>query len=273
MDTDALVAFITAEVLKRLEQAQSADGHPAAGAKRHKVLAIFTGGAVGLDQALTELGAIQGLNAEIAVVLSPAAEEIVGVDRIKEALGADIDIIIDRSPYLGNVLREADAVLVPVLTQNTAAKIAHTFTDSLASALILQALLLGKPVIAAANAADPGYGRPAEAYGAQVAPALRQALKSNLQKVYDYGIQVVDVGCLAAAAAKLLAPAAVRAKTPAVPGKKLLDAAAVKDAAMNGLKSLTVQPGTLVTPLAVDIASEYAVELIMLSSVGNARKE
>ncbi|SDM07314.1 putative phosphotransacetylase [Dendrosporobacter quercicolus] len=83
------------------------------------------------------------------------------------------------------------------------------------------------------------------------------------QEVADYGVRMADVGCLAAATGKPLAPAAAPPKTPAVPGKKtVLAAAAVKNAAVSGAKSLTLPPGTLVTPLARDIASEYAIELI-----------
>lgn len=263
MDTDALVKLITGEVLKRLRQAQPLPGTPASVGKTHKVLAVFTGGTIGLEQALKELGKVQSLGSQITVVLSRAAEQIVGAARIREELGGNISIVTAESPYPGAVLREADLVMAPVLTQNTAAKLAHTFADSLPATLILQALMLGKPVIAAANAADPQDDRRAGIQMTNAAPALMQALRDNLQKVSGYGIKLVDVSCLAEMAGKIFCPVVKQEKAPAVFVKKaVLDAAAVKSAAMSGVKTLTIEPGTLVTPLAMDVAGEYAVELI-----------
>lgn len=270
MDTEALIQTITSEVLRQLKSAEAGQGQPGA-ARAGKVLAIFTGGTIGLDQALTELRSIQSFTSAITVVLSTAAEKIIGTAKIRETLGGHVTIVTAQSDYPGKLLREADVVLVPVLTQNTAAKVAQTLADSLASTLIMQALMLGKPVVAAQNAADPEDDWRIKGKMGYVSPGLLKALKNNLQKLAEYGVQVVQADSLAAvtrqhlqAEAVVQAPAASPAvKTGAAASKKaVLTAAAIQEAARSKAKTVTVATGTIVTPLALETAREHGVEVV-----------
>ncbi|WP_425060125.1 Coenzyme A biosynthesis bifunctional protein CoaBC [Sporomusa carbonis] len=262
MDNEKLVELVTTEVLRQLKQLNGT-GQLQPGGARYKALAIFTGGTIGLDTGLEELSSIQALNTEITVVLSEAAEKIVGVNRIQEKLGSHINIVTTQSPYPGKFLREADIVLVPVLTQNTAAKLAYTLSDTMVSTLILQALMFGKPVIAAVNAADPQDSWRVQKNMAKSSPALREALQANLNKIETYGIQLTPVENLTTQAKKVMfrevKPRPVREITSK---KQVLDAATVKSAVQSGAKTLTVTKGTLVTPLARDIARENNVEIL-----------
>ncbi|MGL5512365.1 MAG: flavoprotein, partial [Sporomusa sp.] len=156
-------------------------------------------------------------------------------------------------------------VLVPVLTQNTAAKLAHTFTDTMAASLIVQALMLGKPVIAAQNAADPEDDWRLQKNMNQAPPPLREAMQENLRKCKLYGIELVPVNTLAAAAKKVI----LREADPQPvfsPGetakKQVLDADTVRHSARNGARTVSIAQGTLVTPLARDIAVECGVDIV-----------
>jgi hypothetical protein len=202
----------------------------------------------------------------LTVVLSPAAESIVGIDKIKGKLGNDIDIVTTQSPYPGRVLRQAAIVLVPVLTQNTAAKLAHSLADTLATTLIMQALMMGKPVVAASNAADPADSWRAKADMGKSPPGLVQALHGNLQKMENYGIQLVQVEQLAAHSQRILDFTVIRSGSGEQTKKKVIDAETIKAAASNGNKSITVFPAMLVTPLARDVARDYGVEIVLENS-------
>ncbi|RYD04013.1 hypothetical protein N752_16620 [Desulforamulus aquiferis] len=107
-----------------------------------------------------------------------------------EMLGNDIKIITSQSPYPKEPLRQADVVIIPVLTQNTAAKVALTISDTMASYLIISALMLSKPVIAARDAAEP-INRP-QVELSKLKPAFREVLEGNLKKLSTYGIQLTS---------------------------------------------------------------------------------
>lgn len=269
MDNEQLVQLVVAEVMRKLGLETSASKEKAI-IPRKQALAIFTGGTIGLEQSLIELKKIQALHIEVSVVLSAAAEEIIGIDQIKEHLGSNINLVTTHSPYPSKLLREADFVLVPVLTQNTAAKLAYTLSDTLPSTLIMQALMLGKPVLAAMNAADPQDGWRIQKDMGKCSPALSEVLRQNLKKIEGFGIELVQVNDLASGSQKIIdrmeqkAFSIQRSEPQGTPrGKKsMLDAETIKLAARDGLKSITTPRGSIITPLAWDIAREYGVEIV-----------
>lgn len=251
-----LVEIVTREVLRRLSA-----GAPAAGLEANrKVLALVCGGTIGLEQGLTALAKLSAYPADVAVVLSAAAEQVVGTRRVLEALGADTAVYTARQPCPARLLREADAVVIPVLTQNTAAKLARTIADTPVTSLTLEALMMGKPVIMAVNAADPlDSGRLAVGMG-RGPVALTRVLQDNLRRLESYGVRLVDARLLAAEVGKCFRPASQPAASPRK--RVLIDAAAVKAAFAGGSHRLEVPPGGIVTPLAADAARELDVALV-----------
>jgi hypothetical protein len=262
VDNEQLVQLVTAEVMRQLAKMPTALPPQAVKHRSLQAVAIFTGGTIGCEQSLAELQKLQDLNFRLTVVLSPTAESIVGSDKIKGNLGRDIDIITTQSPYPGKVLREAAIVLVPVLTQNTAAKLAHSLADTLATTLIMQALMMGKPVVAALNAADPADSWRAKADMGKSPPGLAQALRGNLRKMESYGIQLVQVEQLAAHSQKILDSNVNKPVSGEQTKKKVIDAETIKAAVSNGDKSITASRTMIVTPLARDVAREYGIEIV-----------
>lgn len=268
MDNEKLIELLVAEVLKRL-QTVSNQATIEQAAQQYRVLAVFTGGSIGLETGLEELKTLQAIGIDLTVVLSQAAETVIGENWIKEKLGNEIRVITSQSPYPGKYLRAADIVLVPVLTQNTAAKLAHTLADTMVSTVIMQALMLGKHVVAAANAADPRDGWRIQKNMGQAPSALCEALENNLKKLAAYGIELIPVNKLAAAAKKLLVQEAKEAETSLpvntekVSKKQVLDAAFVREAAQGGRKIVRVAKETIITPLARDVARECKVDILL----------
>ncbi len=269
MENEKLVELVTAEVMRKLGLTSLASEEKST-IPCKQALVIFTGGTIGLEQSLIELQKIQALHIEVSVVLSAAAEQIIGIERIKENLGSNINLVTTHSPYPGKLLRDADFVLVPVLTQNTAAKLAHTISDTLPSTLLMQGLMLGKPILAATNAADPQDGWRLQKDMVKCSPALAEVLRQNLKKIEGYGIELVHVDNLAAGSQKIMDRIAKKASVSQcnegknIPqGKKgILDAETIKAAASSGQKSITIKKGTIITPLARDVAREYGVEIV-----------
>lgn len=262
VDNEQLVELVIAEVLRRLGLAQEAK--PAGKAVvRPKVLAVLTGGTTGMDTALTELNMLKA-NAELIVALSPAAENILGPAFIREKLGNDVALITTQSPYKGDLLQAVELVLVPVLTQNTAAKLALTIADTFVTTVILQALLRGKPVLAVADATDPHQAQYGGDRTGKPAPALLKALQDNLKRLEAFGVTFVSSRQLAAEAAKRIGRPK-DAEAAAVLTHKVIDAEVVRAAAKRGATTLTIRKGSIITPLARDIARGCNIQLISVT--------
>lgn len=256
MDNEQLIEWVTREVLQRLGKKQL-EGCVAA----KKALAIFTGGTIGLSEGLEEISKLKQSGFYITVVLSPAAEKITGYERMKEYLGMDVPVIMVNDEYPGGHLKEADVVLIPVLTENTAAKVANTMADSLASTLIMQALMRGKPVLAAKNAADPKDALRIQADMGHAAPGLVQALQTNLKKLEGYGVTLVSVQNLAAECQRMLTPKKSDVSGRTSEKKGIIDAQAIKAAADSGVANLVIASGTIITPLARDLAKDFHITI------------
>ncbi len=247
MDHEKLVDLVVQEVIKCLPVTSVP--------LKEKMLVLFSGGHIGLETAMEELRSIQKGNVEMTVVLSDSAEKVIGVDRIKQELGDRVNILTVRSPYPGKVLEQAQVVIVPVLTMNTAAKWAHLLADTQMSTLLVQSLLRGKPVIAVKNAADPDDLERVKKNMNLGTPALKAALQNNLKQLEVYGVTLVSVEKLAAETQKRLYQ---KVKTPTAEPKEkrqLLDAESVKSLVQNGIKTIHVDKGTIITPYALDIAN------------------
>ncbi|MBM7866982.1 flavoprotein [Heliomicrobium gestii] len=266
---EELVRRVMAEVMRRIHQTSdetTADNAPAP--PRSSVMAIFTGGTIGMEEGLAALKELQEDDCNLTVVLSRAAEKIVTAERVRKHLGDAVTVLTPESPYPGKALRQADLVIVPVLTQNTMAKLAHTLSDTLPTTLIMQSLMLGKPVVAAENAADPRDSWRAGLAMDKAPIVLVRAFQENLRKVRDFGVNLTDVRNLGREARRALErskatageEAAPRAASPAK--RNLVDAEKIKAVALSGGRVYSVAPGDLITPLARDTARDYGVEII-----------
>lgn len=255
MEREHIIEKVTREVMNRLRSEDSGNG-------QKKVLALFTGGSIGLEAGLAEVNKLQELGAAVTVVLSLAAEKIIGREKVYAALGSDIVVFTDQDRYPGKAVKEAQVLVVPVLTQNTAAKVANTIADSLASTLMMQRLMTGKPLIAACNAADPRDAARCKLQMGRPAPVLLQALQANLKKLEGYGVVLVPVEGLANACQANWKTRSQECLVTARNKKTVIDAPAVKAAFHSGSRQIIIPAAGIITPLARDLARGYGLELV-----------
>lgn len=259
MDREALVQLITRAVLAAL-----GEGSPtAAPGPGHRLLVACAGGEQGAAAAAAELAALRQAGAVTRLVCSPSARTVLGDELISRLGGGTPPEPPCGDAMCYGLVEWAQAVIVPVLTQNTAAKVALGIRDSLLTNLLAAAIVTGKPVIMAQDAAVPA-GAPA-AYGAMIA--------GHLDRLRGFGVQVVRADHLAETCRQALrrggaVPPPARApqsRTPAAlppsPYRTVITAQTVQDAARAGEHSLAVPPGALVTPLATDEARALQIRL------------
>jgi hypothetical protein len=262
MEIEALVRQVVAQVLKQLEQKSD---QPSAGEPRGKILAVVTGGYLGAADSFSAIRKLIEEGFAVDVVLSHAASSVHPPDTLQGQLsGARVRLAAEvEHPY--SLVQKYDLVIVAILTKFTAAKTVLLLTDTFPAAAIIDALWLGKPVIAASDSAEL-EGAPAP---------LEAAARGNLDRLAGLGVKLVRARNLADAAFQCLSVG-----QPAQPGwrktvttketpyggrvtsgsRRLITALEIREA-LTGSGRIPAKDA-LVTPLARELARDLGVELI-----------
>jgi len=228
-------------------------------------LVVFTGAAVGFDEALASLR--QAKTAlPLAFVQTNSAKFVLDQEKVA-SLGLE--------PAGPHLTVGYDLLIVPTLTANTAAKAAYSMADALASNLIMEYLLMGKPVVAASTAADPDA--PAKrALFPHPAPGQAAVMRDNLRRLADLGVQLCAAEALGQAicqAAGLPAgppaslpppvrppaapPAADSTAEPIRCPERLLAAHQIQG--LPDGATVIVRPDAIITHMAIDMARQRSI--------------
>lgn len=257
----AEVARIAAIVAERVRQALAQPAREsivAAAPAGPRVLAVFTGGELALEAALRQLSELRAAGYRIDSLLSARAEQVIGRERVARVLACPL-LAPEPGASMAQFLAPYQAVLVPVLTRSSAARLSVGITDTLATEAIWGTLMLGKPVVAARNAADPAADCPAVATR-RAAEAVHRLLAGHLERLAEFGVRLVDAGELAAAAREALGGASPAAPAAALP-RTILTGEDVLQAAAKGERCLRLGSGSQVTHVAREAAARLGVRI------------
>ena len=139
---------VVAEVLRRLLPRIGADG------MRGRIVVVFTAATVGFSEALAQVRSLILSGFQVQLVFSEAAEQLYGAIARQQLEGFPEIVPFDASHWLHD-LKEARAVVVPLLSVNSLSKLSLLIADNLPANLLLHGLFLGKPVVIAQNGVDP----------------------------------------------------------------------------------------------------------------------
>lgn len=263
MTTEEQFQHIVGEVIRRLFERLQADG------RTGRLIVVFTGATVALGEAVEQVRSLLLGGFRTQLVFSEAAEHLLA-SLVKKQLDSFPGVSLVQVGSWLSALKEAHAVVVPMLSVNTASKLSSLIADNLASNVILHSLLMGKPLIMARDGADPdGKGR--EELGFHKAnSALKQAMRHRLRTIEDYGCILTATDQLArtvCSLAELEGMAKYQENSPASvcpplnPCGPIATAGDVLHAHQMGT-GLSVGPVARVTPLARDLAKQLGVALI-----------
>lgn len=209
MNWEVLKQKVTEEVLKELGKSGPEGSPPAVGVLSRAasegipdsadILAVLTGGDGALDVALEQVRRLAASGYRLAAVVSRGAEQVVGEGFIRDAIG-DLPLLTGDDLRAGLTLADsASAVIVPVLSLASAAKIASLQADTLATNVIIHALLKGKKVIAARDSIL------CCGTTAQTLPfPLRRKIEDHLNSLKSYGVILTDASRLAEETTKVV---------------------------------------------------------------------
>jgi len=253
-DLEKLVQMVLAEIARQNQSSKPVS---------KKVLAIFSGGIISLDDVLKQMQMLQQEGYQFEVVFTPNGKMVVGKQKIQESLGP-ITVYDDSDlNKVTQLLTDNEAVLVPVMTINTAAKIINGIADNLATSLIMMSLLSGKPVIAVKDACDVnrpsregmGHNKAAQSYYA--------LLNSTVERLNDYGIELCEALKFADAVQHHFVRKAKEDRKEKecqqVFEKRVLS---VNDLPITG-RTIRISPGTIITPAAKDVIKERDIEIVV----------
>jgi hypothetical protein len=162
--------------------------------KKMKITAVFTGGKIKFEEALSQLKKIDNnYNIIWNFIFSESAKEIHNHNKIR----CEFEQQISQKPIQFNTVNENDLLLIPVLTRNTAAKLSAQFLDTCLLDYIFRSLMASVPVVAAYDAADlTGEGWQKLGFN-NYSDAIKIENQRHLKKIKSYGIQLTAADNLA----------------------------------------------------------------------------
>lgn len=270
MSADDQVTELVSAVLSRLLPRLGADG------RRGSLIAVFTGATVGVNGAVDQLRSLILRGFHLRLGFSEMADHLYGDHLRKQLAGFPQWSALPPFTWLRD-LREAKAVVVPMLSVNSLSKVAGLIGDNQTSNLILHGLFTGKPVVVARNGVERNQGR-IELGFHHGAPSLWRAVDDRLRQVAEHGCTLADISQLAAVVDGL-----VGCETPATPepptiGQAAADAAGQPATGKVVVANKVITQGdvieahragadmrcmsqAIITPLARDAATRLGVRL------------
>ena len=154
------------------------------------------------------------------------------------------------------LISKSDAILLPAVGDDDAAKMALGIFDEPVARTALAALALGKPLVASLHS-------PYDAALKVRAPVLRAVWEGYRRTLIGFGFNIVEAAEIAATVQNQIAPRAANEQTakPAANGRRVVVTAEDIDRAARDGKMFQSPPGALITPLARDRARELGVLL------------
>lgn len=244
--------------------------------KQEYVLVVFTGATAGFVQAFSAIEQLMLSGMQVRIVMSDAAKAIYG-DKIDERLLSWPTASLLSGETWFCDLKAAKGVVVPMLSVSALSKISGLMADSLTTNLILQALFMGKPVVAAIDGCQPGNDDRKQLGLDSGTPALQEALGQRLIKLNDFGCSLVKSGDLGWVSSCLM-------KNPVQPvmnsenktttktamdtaegggtlTSKMVDTALVRRA-IREKKAIQLGASGVITPLALELAQQQGLQII-----------
>ena len=226
------------------------------------VLNVFHPGVRYLESALEQVRLIENMAGRSSVFTVHSARAWVCGQDVKEKSGTKCILDTVKPQGLEKALNKADILVLPTFCFKTAAKVAQLINDSQETAIVMSALMLSKPVLAA----NDGF----TLLNTLSNEGIRTEINRILGKLENFGMVFCATDQLAAVF-KNMAMAGdktVHSKTKrdsnhqTAAAARLITAKDIQIAVDNHQRTIALAPGGIITPLAKDQAKEYAIKIV-----------
>lgn len=176
--------------------------------KKHKktALVVFTGGASGFNESLSELRKMLENNWKLKVALSISAEYIFTPELVKRELGIDKVYLESENTGLRPLYEGASILIIPTFTTNAAAKIACGITDNMTLNLLSHFIMTNSPAVVAKDACDLSHTDRVQLGMGQTPKSYKELFNNHLNTIESFGIKVVKAIDIYQAVLELVIP-------------------------------------------------------------------
>ena len=262
-----VISNIVREVLKEKGLLENPSNGPVKNRVRRPravpaVLSVFHAGVRKLEQALEQVRAIEKIAGRSSVfTVNSARSWVCGAD-VKEKAGIRCILDTVKPAGLEKALLKSDILVLPTFCFKTAAKAAQLISDDQESAIVISALVQGKKILAA----NDGF----TVCDLLLNEGIKDEMDRILTKLEGFGMIFCETGQLCATFQKIVdggkKVVALPKKTPSAVGTpatcKLVTAKDIQLAVDENRGPIKLAPGGIITPLAKDLAKEYAIKII-----------
>jgi len=154
--------------------------------KDRKITVLLLGSDISMDNAFSSLVKLRESGYLLTVVMSKAAEHLVGKERVEETLQPYRLITGDIFEGVQGLVKGTDVVIVPNLTQNTIAKVAVGIQDDFPSMLLWQFLLQNVRVIINTDSIRHAW------FSIEGNPKMKKVMESHIKTLADYGAAMIE---------------------------------------------------------------------------------
>lgn len=182
MDVESVKRAIVDEVLRRLEERSQRD--------RRRALVIVTGVPADPEEVLSRIKAVERAGFQVTVLLSRAAVGALPPEELSRNVNG-LSVLVGEGESAPALANDADLVVVPWLSLNTASKVVNIICDTPVTSVLVLALLLGKHVIACADEFDPQDSVLTRDL-VKRSPALYQAIAGLCERLRAFGVRTVS---------------------------------------------------------------------------------
>jgi deoxyribose-phosphate aldolase len=199
--SNEMIQKITEEVMRKLDQdnlssARQTNQNLQTSNKKinykissgNSALILLCGGNREIEEVMRQIEIISKTYTNTYIVMTRAAIKIIGMPDVRKVSEGATIITEYSEEYFDNILGRIDVIYVPILSLNTAAKVAALNADSLGTITMVFGLMYGKPVIAAQ---DSIYCCQIEKD--QVPPAMNRKIDGVIDQLTSMGIRMVNV--------------------------------------------------------------------------------
>lgn len=210
-------------------------------------LVLFTGARLGFEEACASLGRMRA-DLSLDWIQTDSARRVLDQSTI-EAIGM--------TPAEKSLVASHDLLVVPTLTVNMVAKVVHGIGDCLASNVIAEFIMSGKPVVVATNAACPDSAGK-RGWFPRMPAGYQAMLRENLMRLRSFGVHLTDASRLDRAVTRQ-----IRRDAPAPPAASVPHRV-VTESTIAGLPDgvvVQLAPRTIITDLAREAAARRHITL------------
>ncbi len=258
MSNKDLIMKVLGDITTRINS-QSIEPKKYPKVEKKNILVLFTGSDLETKKALDNLKKLVEKGDLLTLCFSKSAEEVLEIERITSLLRPHKLYFESDKENCLEIVQSSDIALVPALTQNTLAKVAVGIQDSFISTLLWQLLWAGKKVFINENSASGRNHIPCEN------KKMLGLMNSHIQRLKEFGAKIIKQHDYRACIGKDLGISRDKKnefeKKEKVDSKKVVIERDVLDL-VGKAEEFVVSRGTIITPLAKDVARENKIKII-----------